>query len=182
MRIVTLLLTGLMAASTAPASGKVPRLSPELIMQRGGAAPITLRQFKGKIVALAFTYTTCDHCQALTVALKKIQADYAAQNVQVVECAFEEDVKTNYPMFLKAFTPNFPTGYTTAVAVKKYLSWDDLTEGMLRIPYMIFIDAGGMIRGDFSGKDGFFGDADRHIRAELDKMTKAAAKQTAPKK
>ena len=81
MRIVTLILTGLMAASTAPASGKVPRPSPELIMQRGGAAPITLRQFKGKIVALAFTYTTCDHCQALTVALKKIQADYAAQNV-----------------------------------------------------------------------------------------------------
>ena len=182
MRIVTLILTGLMAASTAPASGKVPRPSPELIMQRGGAAPITLRQFKGKIVALAFTYTTCDHCQALTVALKKIQADYAAQNVQVVECAFEEDVKTNYPMFLKAFTPNFPSGYTTAVAVKKYLSWDDLTEGMLRIPYMIFIDAGGMIRGDFSGKDGFFGDADRHIRAELDKMTKTAAKQTAQKK
>jgi hypothetical protein len=99
-----------------------------------------------------------------------------------VECAFEEDVKTNYPMFLKAFTPNFPSGYTTAVAVKKYLSWDDLTEGMLRVPYMIFIDAGGTIRGDFSGKDGFFGDADRRIRAELDKMTKTAAKQTAQKK
>ena len=182
MRIVTLLLTGLMAASLAPAAGKVPRPSPELTMQRGGASPITLRQFRGKIVALAFSYTTCDHCQALTVTLKKIQTDYAARNVQVVECAFEEDVKVNYPMFLKAFTPNFATGYSTAVAVKKYLSWDDLVEGMLRIPYMIFIDAGGIIRGDFSGNDGFFGEADKHIRAELDKMTTAAAKQTAQKK
>jgi hypothetical protein len=182
MRIVTLLLTGLMAVSLAPAAGKVPRPSPELTMQRGGASPITLRQFRGKIVALAFSYTTCDHCQALTVTLKKIQTDYAARNVQVVECAFEEDVKVNYPMFLKAFTPNFATGYTTAVAVKKYLSWDDLVEGMLRIPYMIFIDAGGIIRGDFSGNDGFFGEADKHIRAELDKMTTAAAKQTAQKK
>ena len=63
--------------------------------------------------------------------------------------------------------------------MKKYLSWDDLMEGMLMIPYMIFIDAGGIIRGDFSGKDGFFGDADKRIRAELDKMTKTAAKQTA---
>jgi glutaredoxin len=170
-----------MAASIAPAA-KVPRPSPELIMQRGGAPPITLRQFRGKIVALAFTYTTCDHCQFLTVALKKIQTDYAARNVQVVECAFEEDVKTNYPMFLKALGPNFPTGYTTAVAVKKYLQWDDLVEGMLRIPYMIFVDAGGTIRGDFNGSDGFFGDADKRIRAELDKMTKTAAKQTAQKK
>ncbi len=145
MRIVTMFLTGLMAASLASAA-KVPRPSPELTMQRGGAPPITLRQFRGKIVALAFAYTTCDHCQALTVALKKIQADYAAQNVQVVECAFEEDVKTNYPMFLKAFTPNFATGYTTAVAVKKYLQWDDLVAGMLRVPYMIFIDAAAMRR------------------------------------
>ena len=47
---------------------------------------------------------------------------------------------------------------------------------------MIFIDAGGIIRGDFSGNDGFFGEADKHIRAELDKMTKTAAKQTAQKK
>jgi hypothetical protein len=180
MRIVTMFLTGLMAASLASAA-KVPRPSPELTMERGGAPPITLRQFRGKIVALAFAYTTCDHCQALTVALKKIQADYAAQNVQVVECAFEEDVKTNYPMFLKAFTPNFATGYTTAVAVKKYLQWDDLVAGMLRVPYMIFIDAGGVIRGDFSGSDGFFGEADKHIRAELDKMTKAGAKPAAKK-
>ena len=33
------------------------------------------------------------------------------------------------------------------------------------IPYMIFIDARGIIRGDFNGKDGFFGEADKRIRA-----------------
>jgi hypothetical protein len=53
---------------------------------------------------------------------------------------------------------------------------------MLMIPYMIFIDARGIIRGDFSGKDGFFGDADKRIRAELDKMTKTAAKPAVKKK
>ena len=37
------------------------------------------------------------------------------------------------------------------------------------IPYMIFIDARGTIRGDFNGKDGFFSEADKRIRAELDK-------------
>ena len=181
MRTFALLLTGLLTAWTAPAAS-VPRPSPELTMQRGGAAPIQLSQFRGKIVALAFSYTTCEHCQSLTRALKVIQKDYEARNVQVVECAFEEDVATTYPMFLKVLEPNFVTGYTTAVAVKKYLDWHDLTDGILMIPYMIFIDARGIIRGDFSGKDGFFSDPDKRIRAELDKMTKTGAKPADKKK
>jgi thiol-disulfide isomerase/thioredoxin len=181
MRTVALILTGLLTAWTAPAA-RVPRPSPELTMQRGGAPPIRLSQFRGKIVALAFAHTTCDHCQFLTRTLKEIQKDYAARNVQVVECAFEADVNINYPMFLKAFEPNFATGYTTDAAVKKYLQWNDQTDGMLMIPYMIFIDAGGIIRGDFSGRDGFFGESDKRIRAELDKMTKTAARPAAGKK
>jgi AhpC/TSA family len=181
MRTVALLLTGLLTALTAPAAS-VPRPSPELTMQRGGEAPLQLSKFRGKIVALAFSYTSCQHCQVLTRLLKVIQKDYAARNVQVVECAFEEGVNINYPMFLKAFEPNFATGYTTAVAVKKYLQWADMRDGMLMVPYMIFIDAGGIIRGDFSGKDGFFGETDKRIRAELDKMTKTAAKRAVKKK
>jgi hypothetical protein len=102
--------------------------------------------------------------------------------VLVVEAAFEGGVNINYPMFLKAFEPNFPTGYTNEEEVKKYLRWNDKTDGLMMIPYMIFIDARGIIRGDFNGKDGFFVDADRHIRAELDKMIKAAEQPSAKKK
>ena len=178
MRTLTLILTGLMTVLTAPAAS-VPRPSPELTMQRGGAPPIKLSQFRGKIVALVLAQTTCDHCQFLTRTLKVIQKDYAARNVQVVECAFEEDVSTNYPMFLKAFAPNFPTGYTTDDAVKKYLHWNNLRDGPLMVPYLIIIDARGIVRGDFSGKDGFFTDADKRISAELDKMTKPATKPAA---
>ena len=178
MRNLTLILTGLMFALTAPAAS-VPRPSPELTLQRGGAPPIKLSQFRGKIVALVFGQTTCDYCQFLTRSLKVIQTDYAARNVQVVECAFEEDVKTNYPMFLKAFAPNFPTGYTTEDVVHKYLQWNTSRDGPLMVPYLILIDARGIIRGDFNGRDGFFTDADKRIRAELNKMTKPGAKRTA---
>jgi glutaredoxin len=148
-------------------------------MQRGGAPPIKLSQFRGKIVALVLGQTTCDHCQDLTRTLKVIQKDYTARNVQVVECVFDPNASTNYPMFLKALEPNFATGYTTDEAVKKYLQWNDRTDGSLMVPYMIFIDARGIIRGDFSGKDGFFRDGDTRIRAELDKMTKPGAKPAA---
>src|SRR4051794_36050444 len=117
MRNLALLLIGVSAAFTASAAS-VPRPSPELTMQRGGAAPLQLAQFRGKIVALAFGHSTCDHCQMLTRILNVIQKDYAARNVQVVECIFEDDARTNYPMFLKALEPNFPTGYTNEAAVK----------------------------------------------------------------
>ncbi|MCX6631379.1 MAG: TlpA disulfide reductase family protein [Candidatus Solibacter sp.] len=149
MRTLAPILTGLLIVLTVTAAS-VPRPSPALTMERGGPPPIALSQFKGKVVALAFTHTNCEHCQHLTRTLKTIQKDYAARNVQVVECAFEEGVNINYPMFLKAFEPNFATGYTTEAAVKKYLRWNDKTDGILMIPYMIFIDAGGPIRGDFT--------------------------------
>lgn len=180
MRTLALILTGLLPALTATAA-HVPRPAPELVMERGGAPRLALSQFRGKIIALAFGHTTCDHCQDLTRVLSVIQKDYAARNVVAVECAFEGDVRTNYPMFLKALAPQFPTGYTSEEVVKKYLMWDDKRDGMLMIPYMLFIDAAGVIRGDFNGKDGFFSQMDRNIRAELDKMTKGAA-QPAPKK
>jgi hypothetical protein len=46
-------------------------------------------------------------------------------------------------------------------------------------PYLILIDSSGIIRADFNGKDGFFTDADKRIRAELDKMTKPLVKPAA---
>jgi peroxiredoxin len=178
MRTLTLILTVLLSALTAPAAS-VPRPSPDFVMQRGSAGEVRLSSFRGKIVLLVFSQTMCEHCQTLTRTLKVIQKDYAARNVQVVECAFEPDIATNYPTFLKDFAPNFPTGYTTGVVVRKYLHWDDKTDGDLMVPYVIMIDARGIIQGDFSGKDGFFDDADKRIRAELNKMTTPGVKHAA---
>lgn len=178
MRTLTLILTVLFSALTAPAAS-VPRPSPDFVMQRGSAGAIRLSNFRGKIVVLVFSQTMCEHCQTLTRTLKVIQKDYAARNVQVVECAFDPDIATSYPTFLKDLAPNFPTGYTTDVVVKKYLQWNDKTDGNLMVPYVIIIDGRGIIQGDFSGKDGFFDDADKRIRAELNKMTKPGAKTAA---
>src|SRR5664280_611493 len=180
MRIPALILTSLLLASSIPAA--TPRPAPELTTQRLQTAPLLLSQLRGKVVALAFIHTTCSHCQDLTRILKAIQKDYAARNVQVVAVAFEEGVTNNFPMYLKAFEPNFAAGITSDAEVKKFVGWNDKRDGILMIPYMLFIDARGIIRGDFNGKDGFFGAGDKHIRAQLDKMLKPAAKAPAKKK
>ena len=125
----------------------------------------------------------CVHCQTLTRTLKAIQKDYAPRNVQVVECAFEEGVNLNYPMFLKTLEPNFATGYTTAVAVEKYLDWQDKRDGMLRDPVPDLHRRTGAPSGGLQrSKDGFFSDADKRIRAELDKMDEDRGEAPPPKK
>ena len=174
MRIPALILTTVLLASAVPAA-ETARPAPELTIKRFQTAPLLLSQLRGKIVALAFIHTTCSHCQELTRLLKAIQKDYAARNVQVVTVAFEEGVSTNFPMYLKAFEPNFLSGTSDDAEVKKFVGWNDQRDGVLYVPYMLFIDAGGIIRGDFSGKDGFFGESDKHVRAQLDKMTRPAA-------
>ena len=73
MRTLALILTCLSTAWMAQSAGRVPRPSPELILQRGAGAPLKLSQFRGKIVALALGHTTCDHCQFLTTTLKRFR-------------------------------------------------------------------------------------------------------------
>jgi len=175
MRSFILLLTALIVAPLAPA-GPTPRPSPPFVFKNARRGPdLSLSQFHGKIVALALTHTTCDHCQFLTHTLNKIQQDYAARNVVVVECAFNADVVMTLGPFMKDVAPVFPMGYTTDAEVKKYLHWDEKRDGILYIPYMLFIDAQGVIRYEENGRDGFFVEADKNVRGILDKMVKPAA-------
>jgi hypothetical protein len=164
----------MMACASAVVAAETPRPSPELTIQRNGA-PLKLSQFRGKIIALAFTHLSCKYCQDLTRTLKVIQKDYEGRNVQVVECAFDAEASGTLGMFSNVLQPNFPVGYTTDAIVKKYLKWDDEKDGNLYVPYMVFIDSNFVIQGDYSGKDGFFTRPDPRIRAVLDQMVNTSA-------
>jgi thiol-disulfide isomerase/thioredoxin len=181
MRIFVLSLLSVLFMTAATAA-ETPRPSPELTMKRFQGQPFHLSQFRGKVVALAFIHTSCNHCQDLTRLLVPIQKEYQARNVVVVECAFNEDAELTMGPFFKIFQPNFPVGFTTDAAVKAYLKWDDRKDGILMIPHMVFINAKGTITADH-GENDFFGAAsDKNIRGVLDKMTSQAAPPAAKKK
>ena len=112
----------LIAAFTwaAPAADTA-RPSPPFTIQRTGAPPLQLSQYRGKVVALAFIYTSCSHCQQLTTELNLIARDYASRSVQFLECAFNDDAVAAMPEFLKRFTPPFPVDSATNAAVMAYL-------------------------------------------------------------
>jgi thiol-disulfide isomerase/thioredoxin len=170
-----LLFTGFLTALILQAA-TTPRPAPELTLQRYGGKPFRLSEFRGKIVALTFMHTTCNHCQDLTRLLVPIQKDYQARNVVVVECAFNDDAGFTMGPFFKVFEPNFPVGISNNQAVKEFLQWDDKKDGILMIPHMVFIDAKGTIVYDHGENDFFGASSDKNIRGVLDKMlTKSPA-------
>jgi len=178
-----ILVFSLFSALAIYAAAPAPRPAPELMMQDGhGKGTFRLSQFRGRVVALTFIHTGCQHCQNLTRTLVQIQQDYQAKNVSVVECAFNEDAALTMGPFYEVFKPNFQVGLANDATVKQFLGWNDKTDGMLMIPHMVFIDAKGTIVQDH-GENDFYGAAsDRNIRAVLDKMTGKAPAPAAKKK
>jgi peroxiredoxin len=156
---------------TAPAADTA-RPSPPFTIQRTGAPPLRLSQYRGKVVALAFIYTSCSHCQQLTTELILIAHDYASRGVQFLECAFNDDAVAAMPEFLERFTPPFPVGFATNAAVMTYLQHSVIDPRPLFVPHMVFLDRAGVIRADYPGGDAFFSNANANIRAQLDKMLK----------
>ena len=80
------------------------------------------------------------------------------------------------PEFIQRFHPAFPVGWNSEAAVRNYLQYTIMDPRPLYVPHMVFLDQRGVIRRDCAGESGFFQNADANIRAELDKMLKAAGR------
>uniref|UniRef100_Q01Z23 Redoxin domain protein n=1 Tax=Solibacter usitatus (strain Ellin6076) TaxID=234267 RepID=Q01Z23_SOLUE len=173
MRTLRLIL--LTACCWTAVAADAPRPSPPFTIERTTGPALNLRQYRGKVVALAFIQTTCPHCQALTTELNLIAHDYAARGVQFLECAFNPDATATMPGFLEHFKPSFPVGFSNQVAVMSYLQHSVLDPHPLYVPHMVFLDRAGVIRADYPGESDFFRNAGPNIRAELDKLLKAPA-------
>ena len=163
-------------------AAELPRKALPFTISRIADPPIKLSQYQGKVVALAFIYTTCPHCQHLTTILNQVAKDYAARGVQVLQCAFNDDAVQTMPEFIRQFKPAFPVGYNSRAAVMTYLGYTINDTRPLYVPHMLFIDRAGMIRGDYPGEGPFFQDPEGNVRKELDKMLKAPTATSASAK
>jgi hypothetical protein len=167
----------------ACASGaEVPRPSPPFTILRHGAPNIELRQYRGKVVALAFIHTTCQHCQNLTRSLNALAREFAGRNAQFLECAFNDDAQATMPDFLALFQPPYPVGWSYQGPVRAFLKIG-LMDGHFMVPHMVFLDSGGTIQLDLSAQDDFFKETDANIRAALNRLlAPAATKKGGPAK
>ena len=169
MRLAVLLL--LVACWSGFAADQAPVQSPPLSIERLNAPPVTLAQYRGKVVALAFILTSCSHCQDLTKILNRLAPEYAPRGVQFLECAINGDAPTAMKDFVSRFAPQFPVGWNSEAVVRAYVHLP--IPRPLYAPHMVFLDRNGAIRMDAPGDNGaFYGNVEASIRAELDQLLK----------
>jgi thiol-disulfide isomerase/thioredoxin len=184
------LAASLLAQAPASKSTEAPKFAPhpagEFVIHMPDGTDKLLTSYKGKLVVLAFMYTTCPHCQHLAGVLAKIQTDYAAKGVQVVGATFDQNAKRDVANFNKVFGVNFPCGYSTEAPVLQFMH----SPPGYFIPMLSFIDRTGTIRnqilpkGDGGPAEQFLAEdkVEGNIRKEIDKYLKAsAAPKAAPK-
>jgi thiol-disulfide isomerase/thioredoxin len=178
-----LALTGMVIpASAVDPAPPVPRKAPEFVFNLQDGKQLLLSSFRGKVVAIAFMFTTCPHCQALCPILANIQKDYTAKGVQFVGDVIDEGAREGLPQFTQLYSKNaFPVGWSTQAAALEFLKHPD---PRFYVPMMAFVDKKGMIESQHIGDDAdFFGNQDKSIRAELDKILAGTlnSKTPAPK-
>ena len=162
----------LLASSLLLSGAQTPRQAPGFQIQVPGGKPIQLSQYKGKPVVLAFILTTCPHCQHTTGLLVKLQSEYAAKGVQVIECAVNSNADALIPDFVNTYKTNFPVGYNFDVDFILGPFLQHPPDKGPSMPILVFIDRKGMIRGQYEGADDFISspNQEQNIRAQIQKL------------
>ncbi|HVO99884.1 MAG TPA: TlpA disulfide reductase family protein [Bryobacteraceae bacterium] len=143
MRIPSLLLAFSLAALTVSAQAPAPRKAPEFTITEGSGKQSLLSSYRGKVVVLAFIFTTCPHCQAACGVMTKLQGELGPKGFQALGVAFNDNANLLVSSFVENFHVGFPVGSANRDEVKNYLQLDDRTPWM--VPQIVLIDRKGMI-------------------------------------
>jgi peroxiredoxin len=135
---VLALLAGHRAAADAPSLRKAPELS----FAVPGQGQKQLSDYRGKVVALEFIYTTCPHCQAASKLMTKLQQEYGSRGLQVIDVAINPNADLLVENFAKDFQVNFPVGWTTAQQMQAFMGFSD---ARYVVPQLVLIDRKGYI-------------------------------------
>jgi thiol-disulfide isomerase/thioredoxin len=163
--------TGVVIGAPVDEAPPLPRKAPEFVFNLQDGKQLLLSSYRGKVVAVAFMFTTCPHCQALCPILANIEKDYAAKGVQFIGDVIDDGAKDGLANFNMMYVKNgFPVGWSTRDAALEFLKHPN---PRFYVPMMAFIDRRGNIQSQYIGDNDFFRDQDKNIRAELDKVIAA---------
>lgn len=130
---------------TAPApAAQVPRKAPEFVIHMPSGGQRLLSEFRGKVVALEFLYTTCPHCQHASVLMNRLLKEYGPRGFQPLGVAFNPMAHMLVPDFVRQFGVSYPVGYSEREPVHAFLQ--NNPNEALHVPQIVFIDRKGMIR------------------------------------
>lgn len=167
------MIAGVSQTPPKPAKASPPRQAPDLSLLRPGADPLTLHQYRGNVVALAFISTACSHCQDFTRLINPIARKYAPRGVQFLECAVDDGAAMALKGFVARFQPPFPVGWTTPESMMYFLGVTPFGDPhAMFVPHLVLLDRAGLVRGDYEPGSDFYKDPAVSVPAALEKLLK----------
>ena len=105
-------------------------------------------------------------------ATGKLQTEFAAKGVQVIECAVNSNADALVADFVKTYKTNFPVGYNFDLDFILGPFLELPKDKSPSMPIVVFIDRKGMIRAEYQGADDFISNPnqEQNIRAEIQKL------------
>lgn len=148
MRILLLSALSVLALATASVAAEdtlapAIRKAPEVAFTVPGQGQKLLSQYRGKVVALEFIYTTCPHCQAASHIMSRFQNEFGPKGFQALDIAFNDNADLLVGDFAKEQQTQFPVGWTTRDQVLSFLGLSAVERFV--VPQVILIDREGMI-------------------------------------
>jgi thiol-disulfide isomerase/thioredoxin len=124
---------------------KAPELdkAPELAFNIPGQGQKLLSQYRGKVVALEFIFTTCPHCQAASKVMSGYQKEFGARGFQAIDVAVNENADLLVENFAKDYQVAFPVGWTPRDQMLSFMGFES---GRFVVPQLVLIDRKGYIR------------------------------------
>jgi len=120
------------------------RKAPELAFTVPGQGQKLLSQYRGKVVALEFIFTTCPHCQAASKVMTKFQQEFGSRGFQAVDIAINDNADLLVDNFTKDYQVGFPVGWTPKDQMLTFMGFS-LAERFV-VPQLVLIDRKGIIR------------------------------------
>ncbi len=145
LKLISALFLGLSVLTGTMAAGDsvVPRPAPKLVFNIPGKPAQDLSQYVGKVVALEFIFTTCPHCKAASHIMSKLQTEYGAKGLQVVDVAVNPNADLLVDLFAKEQQTTFPVGWVFQQEMTSFMGYSD---GRYVVPQLVLIDRKGVIR------------------------------------
>jgi len=120
-----------------------PRKAPELAFSVPGQGQKLLSQYRGRVVALEFIFTTCPHCQAASRVMTKFQEEYSSRGFQALDVAINDNADLLVDNFVKDYQVGFPVGWTTRDQMLTFMGFS-MAERFV-VPQLVLIDRKGVI-------------------------------------
>jgi peroxiredoxin len=131
-------------AAAVDAPKIAPRPSPEFVINYPNGKQALLSSYKGKVVVLAFIFTTCPHCQKECQMLSKLNTELGPKGFQPLAVAVNPMAVMLINDFVRDYHINFPVGASEKEPTLDYMKIK--ADDRWVVPQIAVIDRKGVIR------------------------------------